>query len=422
MFKHILIALAVAGTLVPISVVAQTKAETKAMEVAPSQSGSCGAPASQVRDFSGGNIDASTISAAIQAQVNMTPGELQYIRFDVSELSDIRLEAVGSGGVDPVMALLTMNGNDLASDDDSGGSGSARIEMSLRPGSYCAAVRGYSSAYGIITVQLGRLEHDPITTPEMSSGGAPACAPNVAADAVIDGLIDGAIANGETVSFLADGTISYRRFSVGSPLALQIRATGEAADPVLRIFDAEGSLVAENDDHDGRNAQIDMIDALTPGEYCVSIQALNTGAPAIEVTFSEFDEEQFLQSLYATAEATPPLGGDYPIEEVGRLGGMHTSQSLISGNARWLSFVLDTPSMVVFNAKGGSADVELHLYDDIGTKLAYDDDSGGGTDSMIARKLAAGNYMLAVSLHGHGSPNANGGAVRVIMQRYVPAE
>ena len=54
----------------------------------------------------------------------------------------------------------------------------------------------------------------------------------------------------------------------------------------------------------------------------------------------------------------------------------------------------------------------------LGRRVAENDDGPEGLDSFLVARLFAGSYTLALRLVDEGRP----GTVRLLMERYVPAE
>jgi len=394
--------------------------------VAFAQLSVCGASPAEVQPFGGFGADVSTISAPAQMQVQLSPGVNNYLQFNVSAPTDVRIEATDDSGVDPVMVLLDTSGNELASDDDGGGGRASRIETSLSAGSYCARVYNFSSNNGPTTVQLSRWDQTPITAgAETGGGGADACTAATPAAQLAFGPVNAAVGGGGQINFSRTGGVTYHRFSVDSPLGLTITANNAEADPVLRVYDNAGNVVAENDDYDGLNAQIDMQSPLQPGEYCIAVSALSNGELPIDVSVSAFDEQAFLYARYGTGEASPPIGGDYPIDNVGLIQTAFSGDVLVGKDARWLQFEVSEPSLMLIQGIGnGGADSQLYLYNDRGQQLGFNDDNGMGSnsrDSQIAAELYPGRYLAAVLLYNYddGAPSE---PVRVSFQRYVRAQ
>jgi len=156
------------------------------------------------------------------------------------------------------------------------------------------------------------------------------------------------------------------------------------------------------------------------------VSALADSEQQIDVVVRAFDEQAFLNVRYATAEASPPIGGSYPIDDIGIIQTAFSGDVLVGKDARWIMFEVTEPSLVLIQGIGnGGADSQLYLYNDRGQQLGFNDDSGlGGNatrDSQIAAELYPGRYLAAVLLYSFevGSPSE---PVRLSFQRYVRAQ
>ena len=83
--------------------------------------------------------------------------------FSVSDPVDVRVEAMGRGGGDPVIDLRDAAGNIVLSDDDSGGEGASRAEALLQAGDYCVSLSSFDGSPLTGFIRVGRLEHEPLT-------------------------------------------------------------------------------------------------------------------------------------------------------------------------------------------------------------------------------------------------------------------
>lgn len=201
--------------------------------------------------------------------------------FSVSTPTEARIEAQGRGSGDHQIELRDEGGVVIASDDDLGGNGAARTELTLQPGRYCLSMRSYNGSPMTGFVRVGRREHEPLTTgmdtPSVPQPGDP-MAP------VTDPAMTGGSCNAGTISaYLSEapldaqigaapvtatamvGEVPQWGFTLTQPTALSITAENESADPVITLYDELGSYLAENDDWDGRNARIDMAYRSNPG-------------------------------------------------------------------------------------------------------------------------------------------------------------
>lgn len=337
--------------------------------------------------------------------------------FSLSAPTDVRLEAQGNGEGDPVIELFDAGGATIGMDDDGGGGTSSRIETSLQPGTYCLQMNSFGGAPMTGTVRIGRTDHEPLTAGIEAGGGDGATGSGCGmGNTMADGNLDGV----EIATVEAPVTqISGYDFTITQPTSLSITAENEAADPVLVLKDAGGAILYENDDYDGLNSRIDITSPLAPGDYCIELRALSNADAPITVTVTGYDAVEAQALLYDRAEAVPPLGGSYPVEMLGELQGRMRSDIQMEPNkAHWLALDVAQGGLLVIEAIApGSGDPVLRLYDDLGREVAYNDDAGTGLDSMIAAQVLPGTYIVALTdLNGEGSQ------MRLVAQRYVPAD
>ena len=366
----------------------------------------------------GGGEASSDISTAenFQEQMALVLNGGQYAAlFTISSATDLRLEAAGRGGTDPIMDLYDEAGTLLATDDDSGGNGASRIETVLDPGLYCAAVRSYDNSPMTAFVRIGRLEHEPLT--EGASGdelsiddSVRPCDSSTAAEAIQLGVP--AIASASEVP--------YWRFDLPDGGPLTITAENESADPLITLFDTDGNWVAENDDSIGLNSRIDVADALPPGSYCIAVQALSDVFEPITLEVGDYDEEGALRVQFDSGSMAPPLDGSYPVTNAGEVRTRLREDAMVSTLTTWFSFEVPEYGLVLIEAiaatEGG--DPYLILFDDLGRKISENDDTGDGLDSMVAARLNRGTYLFGVRDIASPAPIP----VRLVLERFVPAE
>lgn len=359
----------------------------------------------------GGAAASSDLSTAdnFQEQMALVLGGTDYVSlFSLSTATDIRIEAAGRGAGDPVIDLLGPDGGIILSDDDSGGNAASRAETTLAPGTYCMSVRSFDGGPMTAFVRIGRQEHDPLTAGLAEVSGDPAGSCDIARPF-------GAI-GGEMTASAAE--TPYWGFTLEAPTALTITARNETADPVLVLYDATGSELAENDDFDGLNARLDMSSPLAPGAYCVEVSALSDDTAPITLAISPYDPDEALQSLFARGEAAPPLDGSYPVQDMGLMGARLRQDLQATGDTTWYALEVPQAGVLLVEAIGsGNSDPWLVLYDDLGRELGRNDDFGDGFDSLVMARVQAGTYLIGVRQYG-----SEQGLIRVLAERYVPAK
>ena len=372
--------------------------------------------------WGGGSEAASDISTSpdFLGLVGNVPagGELVTL-FTVSSPLMVRVEAMPTESGDTVIDLLNATGTVLLSDDDSGGFLASRGEIELDPGTYCLVTSSFDSLEVLTETRISRLDQMSLT-----SGGntdfAGACTAETDAMAFRpEGSLDDALADGiaQTASI---ANTPYYRFTLDAPQSLSITAENPDADPVLMVYDADGYLLAENDDFDGLNSRVDFVDALPAGTYCIGLESLSDINAPVTVSVNAFSEEQYMQGLYNNAEASPPLDGSYPVIALGTLQTRLRQDIREGDDLIWVSFEIDAPGLVLIEgiATAGN-DPMLTLFDDLGRRIDQNDDYGGTYDAQIAARVNAGTYVLAVGRPGgyYGTP----GVTRLAIERFVTA-
>ncbi len=379
----------------------------------------CGMP-DQPSDWAGGSAEASDISIAegpLAQPVAINGTEPHVTQFALSEPTDVRLEARPEGAGDTIIRLLTDTGEQLAEDDDGGGNLASRIEMTLDAGTYCLVTAGFDDSAMTATIQVGRIEHEAMTTPTQADASEQVCTPDTPAETLTVSV--DTMASGGLVATGMSSETPFYRFTLDQPTALTISAANNDHDPAVKLFDGQGRLVGENDDADGLNARLDLTDPLSAGDYCIAVRLLGETAAPITVTVSVFDPQAATRRLFATGEASPPADGSYPVTALGPLQTTLQDDVIAGDEMSWYSFDLTAPGLVVIDGIGaGLVDPTLRLFDEFGRPISSDDDGGDETNARIATPLQPGTYMVGLGRVGDSSF----GLLRLVVQRYVPAE
>lgn len=331
----------------------------------------------------------------------------------VSQDGEYRIEAQGRGGGDTVLDVRDASGEFVASDDDSGGDAASRAEVFLTAGTYCASMRSFDGAPLTGFVRASRMDQEALTpgmfvAPEVpENGGTGECNLSVAQPLTL----------GEPVanSWATQNVYSLR---LDAPTSISLTAVNEDADPILTLYDPSGNWVAENDDFDGLNSRIDMADPLPAGEYCISVDLYGDESVPITVTAKAFDPMEVQMNLYARGDASPPMDGSYPINNLGELQTRLREDANVGGDATWYSFEVYEGGLVLIEAIAqGQGDPVLIMYDDLGRQVGYNDDSDGSLNSLLTVRIQPGTYLVAVKQ----LDSASRGVIRMVFERYVPA-
>jgi len=161
-----------------------------------------------------------------------------------------------------------------------------------------------------------------------------------------------------------------------------------------------------------------MLTPLPAGTYCVSLGLYGSESAPITVTATEYDAEEALRSLYERGEASPPLDGSYPVKDLGELASRLREDITVTGDATWYSFDVRESSLILVEAIAqGQGDPVLAMFDDLGRRVAYNDDSGDGYDSLLTVRVQPGTYTVAVK-----QLNDSSGFIRMVFERYLPVQ
>ncbi|MBM2577777.1 hypothetical protein JQC91_15830 [Jannaschia sp. Os4] len=390
----------------------------------------------------GGGADASDVATAqapLTLDVTVPVAGRAVALLRLSEPAGIRVEAASADG-DPYLALYDAEGAEVAADDDSAGNLDARAEADLPAGDYCLVARSYAAAPLAVTLAAGTVDQPPLAPAR--DDAADAAVADAAAD-VADSAPDGtdyaagcaagaprlpfgespvdaaALATGlEIPTTVATGPVFG--FTLSESVPLTATARSEAGDPVLGLYRADGTLIAENDDFDGLNSRVDTPDALPAGDYCLALRDLNGDTNPIAVGLTRFDPAADRLRRIGEAEF-PPLPSDaVEIEDLGPLDSELLTEVRSASTAEWLAFDVPAGGVLIVEAVAGrdGLDPAVRLFDRLGRLVAENDDRpDGGLDSLLVTRILPGRYTMAVRLVGDGAT----GPVRVLFERYVPA-
>ncbi len=183
-------------------------------------------------------------------------------------------------------------------------------------------------------------------------------------------------------------------------------ATGAIDDTVLVLLDAQGAIVAANDDDPLRAPFSALTTTIPPGRYYLSVQGfadVRTGSYSLDVTCGPpgggaslpVSEGAEPNSSNGTATALP----------CGRQG---QGDLQVANDSDWWAFSLSATTAIDAETGAFSAspcrDTYLYLLDATGRQIAADDDGGAGLYSRIQIQLAPGTYYLNVESYQNRYP------------------
>ena len=212
--------------------------------------------------------------------------------------------------------------------------------------------------------------------------------------------------NGDCASTHRSG--SYARFysftlSQQGDVQIDLTSDEDTYLYLLRGADANGSVVADNDDVESGNTDSRVTETLAPGTYTIEATTYDEGATG-----------DFSLSI-VPAGATPPPSGDGCFQALGGLTAAVAQNGAWNGDcasthrsgsyARYYTFALDQGAEVTVTLES-SVDTFLYLLAGAGTggTVLHDNDDmeTGTTNSQIREHLPAGTYTIEATTYAPG--------------------
>lgn len=341
--------------------------------------------------------------AAEPLQASFVRAEPVYLEFTLAAEARVVLRsAAAAPETDPFLTLYDAAGAILGSDDDSAGGYDAYLDLTLPAGRYCAQLRplgGDRGAPEAVTLSIAAGEGA-----EAIAGAAPRPAPEPAGDLCGDPALIGTIgfdlAPGlGLIGLPARVEPGARRdfpLTVAAPMELQADARSAEFDTVLKLADASGTIIAENDDGPEMGTDSRFALALEPGQYCLSLAGFDGAGGRADIALNDRPDIPVLTPL-ALACTDPALTSELGIALAPGFGDYLTSGRIVPGGRGDWRFDVAADMELQFDARSPELDTMLSLTDGAGTLIAENDDGPLGTDSRLVLSLSPGSYCLAVS-------------------------
>lgn len=332
-------------------------------------------------------------------------------QFTLSAPAQIRYEAKGSFGGDPIAWLYDAAGNEVSMNDDGAVDFAVRAETDLTPGDYCLKVADVNNGLLPVEIRIGRSDQEALTesVDQATYAGGSRC--ENAEESLEISLDAGSYAE----SFPVGRDVGLW-FDLAEPRSLTIEAIGQGNDPLLYLEDADGNYISENDDSDGLDARIDLYAPLQPGRYCAVVSTYEEDGSIVDVSIQTLDEQEAMINQIRSGAMSPLAGSDYPMIDLGVLNGRIVRDINIQNDYGWFSLDVEIPSLVRIDALiVDGSDPTMVLFDDAGRELARNDDwDGGDFSSRVLEELMPGTYMVGVS-----SVNGASERSRLVVDQFV---
>lgn len=310
----------------------------------------------------------------------------QWYRFTASIREADTYTIYTSGSLDTVGYLYDANGTLLASNDDSNGNHNFKITRQLTTGAtYYVKVKGYSNSVGNYKLRIDY-------TTKSSSGGL-CCiddsntmltAHRLSLETWKSGSICCPCAE-QWYKFTTSitGTDTYTIYTIGS------------LDTVGYLYDANGELLASNDDANG-NYNFEITKQLARSTtYYVKVRAYgnNTGSYKLRVDHTTQSSDD---SCSSGKTNTMQTAYDLPLA-TWKSGRIH-----LPGKEQWFKFtasISNATEYIIYTS--GSLNTVGNLYNANGILIASNDDSNGNCNFKITKQLVYGaTYYIKVKAYG----------------------
>lgn len=175
----------------------------------------------------------------------------------------------------------------------------------------------------------------------------------------------------------------------GGPDVVLALGTRSEIDTVIEVVDAEGfQLAYSDDDGEGANARAILPDGTGP--FYVEVRGFGS--------WNEGPYELVLEAQQIVRDEWEPDDSREAASVISPGDPERSYTFSTSSDVDWLRFVVpEGGAMRILAETGGDVDTFLRLYDEDGTELETDDDSGDGFNARLSEFLGPGTYFIEIS-------------------------
>ena len=299
-------------------------------------------------------------------------GDVDWFRVELQSGQQYAIDLEGSptdmGTLpDPYLFLFDGAGTELDWNDDGGADFNSRLLFTPETtGTYYIGAGAFGSEVGTYTLSVAEYVAPPDDYPADAT---------TTGRVTVGDSVTGEIEAADDVDWFAvdmDPARSYRIDLEGAPTG-----AGSLSDPYLYVFDANGNQLDWNDDGgEGFNSGL-TFQPPTAGTYYIGAGAFAANTGTYRLSVSEF--------------VAPP--DDYPADMsttgVAPVGGSVTGSIEVADDEDWFAVQLSADLMYTIDLEGaptGGGDLSdpyLHIYDDAGNEIDWNDDGGEGLNSSL---------------------------------------
>jgi hypothetical protein len=337
-------------------------------------------------------------SSSISSSIDSS-GDKDWIRLTVptSQSYKINLDSDSNGFLDCYLTIRDESGNSLASDDDSGPGLNSQLTINLSSGkNYYAEAKGYSSTTGKYTLTIAG-----------ETQGSTNDIGDLTSPLMIEPNINGSIKSSIETCYDQD---AFKYTSMKDGLLTINLDSASSLDPILEIYDSTGSKapIASNDDYGlTLNSQVIVPVSKNQTVYLVA-RGYSASIGSYSLSWNLTDS----QTTVSTNDA-PSNYSDFTDSKNSQfILGSSTSTDIIEQAAinpggdidvyQWSPIETCNVSFTL-NATDAKLDPFLRILDNKGIVLSSDDDSGSGTNSLIANFKAKSGSVYYIECKGYSS-------------------
>ncbi len=214
--------------------------------------------------------------------------------------------------------------------------------------------------------------------------------------------ISGTTAPFQTASMVPLGGQAVVFFMLSEPTNVRVEvAPQDEGDTMLQLYDANGTLIIEDDDSGGNLAS--RAEAfLSAGQYCLTARSFNNRVLPVDMRVGLLDHPPLTAGLSEGSQIgdcepeTPAMDlAETSLDR--RLSNGPITITFIPSEAPFHRFSLDERSAITLTATGTDTDPVLRVYDGNGALLEENDDFDGLNPRIdFSTPLMPGEYCIAV--------------------------
>ncbi len=293
--------------------------------------------------------------------VTLAAGQSYQFRLTSTGLSDPYLRLYSSGGKAGATTVV-------ASDNNSGGGTNALISYTASSsGTYYLGASDYASGTGSYSVSAAT-----VTSSSDDYAANTSTTGRVTTTSAATGRIE------------TSGDHDWFAITLTAGQSYEFRLTSTSLDSYLRLYSDSGSLITYNDDSGGSLNSLITYTATSSGTYYLDAADYSSGTGSYTVSAGITSVDDYAANTSTTGRVT--------------VGSSSTGRIESSGDSDWFAVTLTAGQTYQFGLTSTSLDAYLRLYSSGGTLITSDNNSGGGTNSLVSYTASSsGTYYLGAS-------------------------